>query len=146
MQNHDPYDLDRFLSAQEKVYETALAELTSGRKETHWMWFIFPQMEGLGYSSISRFYAIKSREEGQQYLKHPILGVRLLECADAVLAINGRSALEIFGSPDDMKLKSSMTLFVCLAGPESVFTRVLEKYFAGKRDERTLALIGDCLA
>ena len=141
MSNNDPYNLDRFINAQEHVYQNALSELRSGSKQTHWMWFIFPQIDGLGHSPTSRYYSIKSREEAQQYLDHPILGARLLECAGAVLALNGRSALEIFGSPDDLKLKSSMTLFASLADAETVFTRVLGKYFDGEQDQRTLYLL-----
>jgi uncharacterized protein (DUF1810 family) len=137
----DPFDLDRFVSAQDPVYSTALAELQAGRKTTHWMWFVFPQIEGLGYSSTSRFYSIKSMEEVRRYLEHPVLGARLAECVEAVLAVEGRSASEIFGYPDDLKLKSSMTLFANVAGPGSVFVRVLEKYFGGERDPRTLHLL-----
>ena len=118
-----------------------LAELRSGRKRTHWMWYIFPQIDGLGYSPTSKHYAIKSKEEAHQYLSHPILGRRLLECAEMVLTIKGRSASEIFGSPDDLKLKSSMTLFASVTNPESVFTRVLDKYFHGQRDSKTLNLL-----
>ena len=139
--NDDPYDLNRFLSAQETIYESVLEELGNGRKQSHWMWFIFPQIEGLGYSSTSRYYSIKSIEEAREYLHHPILGQRLLECTEKVLAINGKTALEIFGAPDDLKLRSSMTLFACVAGPESVFVRVLEKYFDGKPDQKTQIIV-----
>jgi uncharacterized protein (DUF1810 family) len=137
----DPFDLNRFTSAQEGIYETALAELKTGRKRTHWMWFIFPQIDGLGYSSTTKYYAIKSIAEARQYLQHPLLGPRLLECAAAVLAIEGRNISEIFGYPDDLKLKSSMTLFASVAGPDSLFARVLEKYYRGERDARTLQLL-----
>lgn len=137
----DPFNLNRFIVAQEKIYDNVFAELKSGRKRTHWMWFIFPQIEGLGNSYNSKFYAIKSIGEAHQYLAHPVLGVRLIECGEAILAIEGKSALEIFGSPDDQKLKSSMTLFECAADSNSVFTRVLEKYFNNERDERTLRLL-----
>lgn len=142
MPDHDPYHLSRFVSAQEKVYENVLSELRSGLKITHWMWFIFPQMEGLGYSSISRHFSIKSGEEARQYLNHPVLGPRLYECAQAVLAIPGKTAWEVFGSPDDLKLKSSMTLFARYAGPDSVFARVLDRYFDGEQDRNTLLLLG----
>ena len=135
---HDPFNLDRFTSAQESIYARVLAELKSGRKRTHWMWYIFPQIDGLGNSTISKRYAIKSLEEARQYLNHPVLGTRLLECAEAVLAIEGRSISEVFGYPDDLKLKSSMTLFACVADPRSIFVRVLDKYFQGERDVRTL--------
>jgi uncharacterized protein (DUF1810 family) len=136
-----PYDLDRFVRAQSSVYDQALAELQRGQKRTHWMWFIFPQIEGLGHSSTSVHYAIKSLEEARAYLQHPLLGPRLIECAEAVLAVEDRSVSDIFGYPDDLKLGSSMTLFALAAGPQSVFARVLEKCFQGKRDERTIQLL-----
>ena len=139
--HNDPFNLRRFVSAQEKIYGDVLAELRSGQKRTHWMWFIFPQIDGLGYSPTSKHYAIKSKEEARQYLNHPVLGGRLLECAEIVLDIKGRSASEIFGSPDDLKLKSSMTLFASVTNPESVFARVLDKYFYGQRDSKTLNLL-----
>jgi uncharacterized protein (DUF1810 family) len=139
--HNDPFNLHRFISAQERIYGDVLAELRSGRKRTHWMWYIFPQIDGLGQSTISKHYAIKSIEEARQYLNHPVLGRRLIECAEAVLDIKGRSASEIFGSPDDLKLKSSMTLFACVTNPESVFARVLDTYFHGQRDIRTLNLV-----
>ena len=137
----DPFNLHRFVISQEKIYDTVLSELKSGRKRTHWMWYIFPQIDGLGYSSTSQYYAIKSREEALQYLKHHVLGRRLLESTEAVLGIEGRSISEIFGYPDDMKLKSSMTLFASIADPNSVFVRVLDKYFHGERDVITLSLL-----
>ena len=137
----DPFDLKRFTSAQKSVYDSVLAELKSGRKRTHWMWYVFPQMDGLGYSSTTRYYALKSMEETRQYLNHPVLGKRLLECAEAVLAIEGKSISQIFGYPDDLKLKSSMTLFACAANPPSVFDRILDKYFHGERDVGTLQLL-----
>ena len=137
----DPFQLRRFTSAQEGIYDSVLAELKSGQKRTHWMWFIFPQIEGLGHSTASKYYAIKSIEEARQYLNHPVLGTRLLECAETVLAIEGRSISEIFGYPDDLKLKSSMTLFASVADPRSVFVRILDKYFQGERDVKTLHLL-----
>jgi uncharacterized protein (DUF1810 family) len=137
----DPFDLGRFISAQEGIYESALAELRRGQKRTHWMWFIFPQIDGLAYSATSKHYAIKSIEEARQYLNHPLLGTRLLESAETVLAVEGRSISEIFGYPDDLKLKSSMTLFAYIADPPSVFIRILEKYFNGEQDVRTLDLL-----
>jgi uncharacterized protein (DUF1810 family) len=137
----DPFDLRRFVRAQEDVYDAALAELRGGRKRTHWMWFIFPQIDGLGHSSTSQYYAIKSIEEARRYLDHPILGARLRECAETVLAIEGRTAGQIFGYPDDRKLRSSMTLFARAAGSGAVFDRVLDKYFGGEPDARTLALL-----
>ncbi len=138
----DPYHLGRFVRAQEAVYGEVLAELGAGRKQTHWMWFVFPQIEGLGHSDTTRYYAIKSGEEAQAYLQHPLLGERLLACCEALLAISGRSAQEILGHPDDRKLKSSMTLFSQVAGPDSVFARVLERYFQGEQDMRTLKILG----
>ena len=138
----DPYNLARFISAQQRIYDSVLAELRSGQKRSHWMWFIFPQFEGLGHSPTAQHYAITSIGEARRYLEHPVLGVRLLECAEAVLAVEGRSVSAIFGYPDDLKLKSSMTLFASAAeNPHSVFLRVLEKYFHGEQDERTLQLL-----
>jgi uncharacterized protein (DUF1810 family) len=137
----DPFRLSRFVEAQDRIYDRVLAELNSGRKSSHWMWFVFPQIEGLGFSSTTRYYSIKSLEEARRYLDHPVLGKRLRECAETILALEGLSASSIFGYPDDMKLKSSMTLFASAAEPHSVFTRVLEKYFQGNRDERTISLL-----
>jgi uncharacterized protein (DUF1810 family) len=137
----DSFDLERFLGAQASVYGQALAELRAGQKRSHWMWFIFPQIAGLGHSATSIHYAIKSLEEARAYLNHPVLGPRLRECAEAVHAVEGRTASDVFGFPDDLKLRSSMTLFAAVAEPESVFLRVLEKYFQGKQDERTLQLL-----
>jgi uncharacterized protein (DUF1810 family) len=137
----DPFALQRFLSAQEGVYGTALAELRAGRKRTHWMWFVFPQVEGLGSSPTSRRFAVRSLDEARAYLAHPVLGARLGECAEALLQVEHRSASDIFGYPDDLKLCSSMTLFEMAAGTGSAFGKVLEKYFGGKRDERTVGLV-----
>lgn len=137
----DPFDLSRFTSAQEGIYDSVLAELRSGHKRTHWMWYIFPQIDGLGHSTTSKHYAIKSISEARQYLNHPVLGTRLLKCAEAVLTIDGRSVSEIFGYPDDLKFKSSMTLFAHVADPRSVFVRILDKYFDGKQDIKTLRLL-----
>ena len=138
----DPHDLDRFLQAQADVYDQALAEIRSGEKRSHWMWYIFPQFDGLGFSSTSRRYSIKSAAEAQAYLQHRVLGRRLIECAEAALGVEGRSAFEIFGSPDDMKLRSCATLFASVSPAGSVFHRLLDKYFHGKRDEKTLRLLG----
>ena len=137
----DPYDLHRFVRAQEAVYDTALSEIRDGRKQSHWMWYIFPQLDGLAASSTSKYYAIKSEAEARAYLAHQVLGPRLQKCADSVLQIEGRSAVEIFGSPDDAKLRSCATLFACMSPPGSVFDRLLDKYFRGERDERTLQLL-----
>jgi uncharacterized protein (DUF1810 family) len=138
----DRHDLKRFVQAQDDDYDQALAEIRSGRKRSHWMWYIFPQFDGLGFSSTSRRYAIKSIAEAEAYLSHPVLGPRLRDCAEAVLRVDGRSALEIFGSPDDMKLKSCATLFARVSPAGSVFDRLLDKYFQGERDDKTLRLLG----
>lgn len=138
---NDNVDLSRFTTAQTSIYNSVLEELKSGRKRTHWIWYIFPQLDGLGHSTTSKHYAIRSIEEARQYLNHPVLGTRLLECAEAVLAIEGRPISEIFGYPDDLKLKSSMTLFAYVADPCSVFSRILDKYFNGERDTLTLQLL-----
>jgi len=138
----DPYDLNRFISAQEGVYDRALVELQDGLKRTHWMWYIFPQIDGLGHSPTTRHYSIKSLEEARQYLVHPVLGTRLVECAEAIMAVQVQSASDIFGHPDDWKLQSSMTLFELVSGPRSVFGRVLDKYYQGKQDSRTLQIVG----
>ena len=137
----DPYGLDRFVAAQQPRYGTALAELRAGSKRTHWMWFVFPQVRGLGRSSTSMHYAIGSLDEAKRYLAHPVLGARLAECAEALLAVDGRSASQIFGFPDDLKLRSSMTLFAEAAGTGSVFERVLQKYYGNRKDARTLELL-----
>jgi uncharacterized protein (DUF1810 family) len=139
---NDPYDLDRFISAQQGIYDGVLAELRGGRKRSHWMWYIFPQIDGLGHSPTTRHYSIKSLEEARSYLAHPVLGARLVECAETVVALQGLSAADIFGHPDDWKLHSSMTLFALVSGPRSVFERVLDRYFQGKRDARTLQIVG----
>jgi uncharacterized protein (DUF1810 family) len=138
----DPYDLKRFVRAQEADYERALSEIRSGRKRSHWMWYIFPQIDGLAFSSTSKYYSIKSVEEAKAYLDHPILGPRLLECAEAVIRVEGRSATEIFGSPDDLKLRSCATLFAAVLPPGSVFERLLGKYYRGEPDEKTLQRLG----
>ncbi len=141
MKTDHPFDLNRFLDAQHESYAIALEEIRAGRKQSHWMWFIFPQIDGLGSSPTARHYAIKGRAEAEAYLRHPVLGARLLECAEAVLAISGRSVREIFGSPDDLKLRSSATLFAAVAPKRSVFERVLDRYFNGQHDQRTLDLL-----
>jgi uncharacterized protein (DUF1810 family) len=138
----DPHDLRRFVKAQESDYERALAEISSGKKRSHWMWYIFPQFAGLGFSSTSQHYAIKTLEEARAYLAHPTLGPRLLECAEAVVDLEGRSATQIFGSPDDLKLGSCATLFASVSPVGSVFHRLIEKYYAGAFDANTLRLLG----
>ena len=137
----DPYDLNRFVEAQQDDYERALSEIAGGRKRTHWMWYIFPQIDGLAFSSTSRRFSIKSVEEARAYLDHPVLGPRLLKCAEAVVRVEGRSAVEIFGSPDDLKLKSCATLFASVLPAGSVFDRLLAKYYQGALDEKTLHLL-----
>lgn len=134
-------DLKRFLDAQANDFERALAEIKRGRKQSHWMWYIFPQIAGLGSSETSRFYAVKDRAEAELYLAHPVLGARLVRISEALLEIEGKTANQIFGSPDDVKLKSSMTLFGSLDDTNPVFQSVLDKYFDGAKDQRTLALI-----
>jgi uncharacterized protein (DUF1810 family) len=137
-----PYDLGRFVEAQAQVYSNVLAELGAGCKRTHWMWFIFPQLDGLGSSPTAKFYAIKDIEEARDYLQHPLLGARLLECSKLVLDVRGRTISQIFVFPDDLKFRSSMTLFACAADSGCVFDEVLQKCFNGRRDDRTLELLG----
>ncbi len=138
----DPYELSRFVRAQKHVYADALSEITNGRKRTHWMWFVFPQLAGLGVSATSKRYAIATVDEARAYLDHPILGPRLLECSESLLRVEGRSATAILGTPDDLKLRSCATLFASVSPPGSVFDRVLEKYYGGARDPKTLRLLG----
>jgi uncharacterized protein (DUF1810 family) len=138
----DPYELSRFVQAQRGDYDRALTELEGGRKRTHWIWYVFPQLDGLGMSAMSRRYAIKSLDEARAYLEHPVLGPRLIECAEAVLRLEGRSARDIFGSPDDLKMRSCATLFAAVSSPGSVFERLLDKYYDGRRDDKTLELLG----
>jgi len=134
----DPYHLERFVNAQDGVFDRALAELQRGRKTTHWMWFIFPQIRGLGSSAMAQRYAITSLSEATAYLDHPVLGPRLRECTRLVNGVDGRSAHEIFGSPDDMKFHSSMTLFLRAGSEDELFRTALDKYFAGKLDPATI--------
>jgi uncharacterized protein (DUF1810 family) len=137
-----PHDLDRFVQAQSGDYASALAELRRGQKTGHWIWYILPQLVGLGHSEMSRIYGIASLDEAKAYLAHPVLGPRLRECAAAVLAVTGRSANEIMGSTDAMKLRSCMTLFHRAAPDEPLFREVLVRYFGGEADSRTDALLG----
>lgn len=137
----DPFDLARFLSVQDRVYDQALAEIQNGRKLSHWMWYIFPQYDGLAFSSTSKFYAIKSIKEARAYLDHPVLDMRLKEISEAALRVKDRTANQIFGTPDDLKLKSSATLFDAISLPGSVFDRLLAHFFDGGKDERTLELL-----
>jgi uncharacterized protein (DUF1810 family) len=133
-------DLDRFVDAQDGVYADALAELGAGRKRTHWMWFVFPQIAGLGSSPAAQRYAIRSLDEARAYLAHPVLGPRLRECAQALLAVQDRSAREILGHPDDLKLRSSMTLFARAADDPALFQAVLDRFYDGP-DPLTLTLL-----
>lgn len=137
----DPYDLQRFVTAQESVYASVLQELKAGQKRTHWMWFIFPQVDGLGMSETTRFFAIKSLPEALAYLAHPILGRRLRECVSILLTLEGRSVHDIFSSPDDLKLQSCLTLFSTIAEDPVPFRRVLDKYFNSRNDARTLEIL-----
>ena len=135
------HDLSRFVRGQEEHYERALAEIRAGGKRSHWMWFVFPQIIGLGSSPLAERYAIRSRAEADAYLAHPLLGHRLNECSEAALNIGGRSAREVFGSPDDLKLRSCATLFAAVSPPGSVFERLLDRYFGGQPDQRTLQIL-----
>lgn len=134
-------DLDKFVSAQNRDYDMALAEIKNGRKRGHWIWYIFPQVSGLGMSSTSAFYGIDTIEQASRYLEHPLLGKRLVEISKAILEINGKTANQIMGSPDDLKLRSSMTLFNLLPNTNPVFQAVLDKYFNGKPDQRTIDIL-----
>ena len=135
----DPYDLQRFVAAQDAggTYQQALAELRAGRKTSHWMWFVFPQIAGLGYSPMARAYAITSLPEAQAYVAHPVLGARLTECAGVLAGLRGRTAEQVFGEIDALKLCSSMTLFLHAAPGEPVFRQVLDQYFGGVTDSAT---------
>jgi uncharacterized protein (DUF1810 family) len=136
---NDPFDLQRFVEAQDRIYDTVIGELTAGKKRSHWMWFIFPQLRGLGRSPTAVRFAISSADEARAYLAHELLGSRLRECARLVARIDGRSAEDVFGWPDDMKLRSSMTLFARTADDNADFVAVLEKFYGGEEDPATLA-------
>ena len=135
---NDPYDLQRFIKAQDSVYDAVCVELRNRRKESHWMWFIFPQLRGLGHSQMATKFGIASRQEAEAYLKHPVLGPRLRECSRLVNLVEGRSITQILGYPDDLKFKSSMSLFASIAPDEHVFQEALQKYFGGELDRLTL--------
>ena len=137
----DPHDLQRFVDAQDAVYARVKEELARGAKASHWMWFVFPQLKGLGRSAIAQHYGIASREEAQAYWRHPVLGPRLKECTELVVAVAGKTALQVFGPPDDLKFCSSMTLFERVVPDEPAFGRAIEKYFGGARDARTIGLM-----
>jgi uncharacterized protein (DUF1810 family) len=134
-------DLSRFLTAQERDYAIALEEIKGGRKRSHWMWYIFPQIAGLGFSETSKFYSLANHAEAEAYLKHPVLGKRLIEISTALLELEDDHAVRIFGSPDDLKLKSSMTLFAALPDTDPVFGKVLAKFFNGIKDLDTIRLL-----
>jgi len=141
MPNSESYHLERFVEAQEGSYAGALGELRRGRKASHWIWYVFPQVAGLGRSFLAEKYAIQSREEAEAYLGHPVLGARLVECAEALLGVEGKSVEEIMGYPDHLKLCSSMTLFAAVSPEGSVFGKVLERYYWGRVDERSVAFL-----
>lgn len=133
--------LTRFLDAQNQLYLKALAEVGNGQKESHWMWFVFPQIKGLGFSETAKFYGITDLEEAEAYLAHPVLGKHLIEISEALLKIEDKTATEIFGTPDDMKLRSCMTLFSKVPGADEIFEKVLNKYFGGSQDDYTEELL-----
>jgi uncharacterized protein (DUF1810 family) len=134
----DPHDLQRFLTAQDPVYQQVRDELRQGRKQSHWMWFVFPQLRGLGRSATASFYGIASQAEAEAYLNHPILGARLRECTELVNQIEGRSAHDIFGFPDELKFRSSMTLFMLMTPDDRLFRYTIEKYYDGQADPDTV--------
>ena len=135
------YDLSRFLEAQNNSYDTALREIRAGRKRSHWMWYIFPQIQGLGYSAMAQHYAIRDLGEAREYLQHPVLGPRLIEISEALLSLDESDPRRVMGSPDDLKLRSCMTLFQCAAPDQPVFGKVLDKFYGGQPDGRTLEIL-----
>lgn len=139
--SHDPWDLHRFVEAQRDTFSIALDEIRQGKKRSHWMWFVFPQLAGLGFSSMAQYYAIHSTAEAQAYLNHPLLGSRLLEISQALSSLQGKSAREILGEPDDLKLRSCLTLFSQLDQAPPIFRELLQQYFDGEPDARTLQLL-----
>ena len=141
MKTEDPHNLQRFVSAQEDNYDTAIQELRRGRKKSHWIWYVFPQVAGLGYSSMAQYYAIGSRNEALEYLHHPILNQRLLDCCEALLAHRDSAIIDIMGSPDDMKLRSSMTLFASVSSQPAPFQSVLDTFYGGQNDNKTLEFL-----
>lgn len=140
-QANDPFGLDRFVKAQQDIYPNALAELKAGRKRTHWMWFVFPQIDGLGHSQTTIFYSIKSLDEAKAYLEHPTLGTRLIECTQAVMANEGTSLLEIFGKPDNKKFCACMTLFAKAAENKRLFEKAIDQFCDSQLSEKTLAIL-----
>lgn len=142
MSTEDPHNLQRFIAAQAQDYESALGELMAGRKESHWIWYVFPQVAGLGYSSMAERYSIRDRAEAIAYMEHEVLGARLIECSAAVLRIADRRIEDVMGSPDDMKLRSSMTLFKAVSPSGSVFEQVLDRFYSGYEDAKTIEFLG----
>lgn len=142
MNSTDPHNLNRFISAQERDYETALAEISYGKKRSHWMWYIFPQIQGLGFSEAAKHYGIKDLKEASAYHGHPVLGPRLIKISQALLQHENRTASEIFGNPDDLKLRSSMTLFAAVPNAHPVFQKVIDQFFSGESDQKTLGILG----
>ncbi|KIO54663.1 DUF1810 domain-containing protein [Flavobacterium hibernum] len=134
--------IERFISAQQDTYARALEEIRSGRKQSHWMWFVFPQIRGLGFTDYNVYFGLKDLDEAREYLNDPVLGKRLVEVSQAVLGLNGKTALEIFGKPDQRKLRSCMTLFSRIADADPVFGKVLQKYYGGILDEKTISILG----
>jgi uncharacterized protein (DUF1810 family) len=143
MSEPDPHNLQRFLAAQAEDYERALRELQRGQKESHWIWYIFPQVAGLGHSSMAQQYAVRSRDEAVAFLKHEVLGTRLQQCCEALLRHQGKKVHDIMGYPDDLKLRSSMTLFAMISARGSVFHKVLNAFYAGEMDEKTFEFLRD---
>lgn len=141
MSEREPHNLQRFLTAQSEDYECALSELQRGQKESHWIWYIFPQVAGLGHSPTAQKYAIKSRDEAIAYLDNPVLGTRLQRCCEALLKHRGKRVQDIMGFPDDLKLRSSMTLFALISAQGSIFHDVLDAFYSGQMDERTIAFL-----
>ncbi len=139
MADPDPYDLQRFVAAQDPVIDRVRRELAAGQKRSHWMWFVFPQLRGLGSSPMAQRYAISSRGEAEAYLRHPVLGARLRECTELVLQVDGRTAAEIFGRPDDLKFRSSLTLFAAVAPDNRLFPQAIARFFPDGPDPETLA-------
>lgn len=137
------YNLERFRKAQSHEYETALAEIKNGRKESHWIWYIFPQLKELGYSSTAKYYGLDGRREAEVYLKDDVLRTRLIEISEALLSLDSSDPLEVMGYPDNLKLRSSMTLFALVSPETGVFSRVLDKFYHGEKDEKTVSLLGN---
>ncbi len=137
------YNLERFRKAQSHEYETALEEIKNGRKESHWIWYIFPQLKELGYSSTAKYYGLDGRGEAEAYLKDDVLRTRLIEISEALLSLDSSDPLEVMGYPDNLKLRSSMTLFALVSPETGVFSRVLDKFYHGEKDEKTVSLLGN---